>query len=289
MDPFMTLASREGPQDSSASERRPRARKSLGQHFLVDKRVLARIVRAADPQPGETIVEVGPGHGTLTAELAERGSRVIAVELDDVLAARLKHRFGGDAAVRVVAGDARTADPAALVDGEPYKFVANLPYYAAMPILRRFLESDHPPSRMVVMVQREVAEAMTAKPGGMTLLSVAVQFYGSPTIVCRVTPRAFRPVPKVASAVVRIEVFPETALKLESVEEFFRIVRAGFSAPRKMIRNSLKNGLGAEQADALLALEAAGVEPTLRPGALALEDWGRVYRALDEQRTMGAC
>ena len=270
-------------------ERRPRARKALGQHFLVDKRVLARIVRAADPQPGETIVEVGPGHGTLTAELAGRGSRVIAVELDDVLAARLRHRFQGDAAVQVVAGDAGEADPAALVDGEPYKFVANLPYYAAMPIVRRFLESDHPPSRMVVMVQREVAEAMIAKPGGMTLLSVAVQLYGSPAIVCRVSPRAFRPPPKVSSAVVRVDVLPETAVKLDSVEEFFQVVRAGFSAPRKMIRNSLKKGLGADQGDVLRVLETADVEPTLRPGALSLQDWGRVYRAVDALGNLDAC
>lgn len=285
----MTFAGREKSTESSAAQRRPRARKALGQHFLVDKRVLARIVRAADPQPDETIVEVGPGHGTLTGELAGRGSRVIAVELDNVLAARLEARFGSDTPVRVVAGDARKADPVALVGGEPYKLVANLPYYAAMPIVRRFLESDHPPSRMVVMVQREVAEAMTAKPGGMTLLSVAVQLYGSPAIVCRVTPRAFRPPPKVSSAVVRIDVFPETAIRLESVSEFFRVVRAGFSAPRKMVRNSLKNGLGAEQGDVLSALKSAGVEPTLRPGALSLQDWGRVYRALDGQGMSDAC
>ena len=285
----MTLANRGKPIDSSGTQRRPKARKALGQHFLVDKRVLARILRAADPQPGETIVEVGPGHGTLTAELAERDGNVIAVELDDVLAARLKERFEGDAPVRVVTGDARRVDPAALVDGEPYKFVANLPYYAALPIVRRFLESDHPPSRMVVMVQREVAEAMTAKPGGMTLLSVAVQLYGSPAIVCRVTPRAFRPPPKVSSAVVRINVYPETALDLDSVDEFFRVVRAGFSAPRKMIRNSLKNGLRAEQCDVLQALAAARIEPTLRPGALGMEDWGRVYRALEEQDGPSGC
>ncbi len=285
----MTLAGQERPRESSPAERRPRPKKALGQHFLVDKRVLARIVRAADPQPGETIVEVGPGHGTLTAELAERGGNVTAVELDDVLASRLEAKFAGDASVRVLAGDARKADPAALVDGAPYKFVANLPYYAAMPIVRRFLESEHPPSRMVVMVQREVAEAMTAKPGGMTLLSVAVQLYGSPAIVCRVTPRAFRPPPKVSSAVVRIDVYPETAIRLASVSEFFRVVRAGFSAPRKMVRNSLKNGLGAEQGEALRALETAYVEPTLRPGALSLEDWGRVYRALSKQGTPGAC
>ncbi len=285
----MTLTGRRSPQDTTGVERRPRARKSLGQHFLVDKRVLARIVKAADPQPGETIVEVGPGHGTLTAELAGRGGRVIAVELDGALAARLEQRFAGDAAVRVIAGDAREADPAALVDGEPYKFVANLPYYAALPIVRRFLESDHPPSRMVIMVQREVAEAMTAKPGDMSLLSVAVQLYGSPAIVCRAGPRAFRPPPKVSSAVVRIDVFPEPALDLASVDEFFRVVRAGFSAPRKMVRNSLKNGLGAEQGGVLRALEDAGVPPTLRPGALSLEDWGRVCRALTVRERPSAC
>ncbi len=285
----MTTTGRELPHLETGTARWPKAKKSLGQHFLVDRRVLARILRAADPQPDETIVEVGPGHGTLTAELAQRGARVIAVELDQALAARLEGRFADTPAVRVEAGDARNTDPSALVDGEPYKFVANLPYYAALPILRRFLESDHPPTRIVVMVQREVAETMTAKPGGMTLLSVGVQLYGRPAIVCRAGPRSFRPPPKVASAVVRIDVYTEPALALESIEGFFRVVRAGFSAPRKMIRNSLRHGLGAEQGEVLRVLEDARVEPTLRPGALSLEDWGRVHRALEGQGAAAAC
>ena len=258
----------------------PRAKKSLGQHFLVDRRVLGRIVKAAEPVADDVIVEIGPGRGVLTAELAKHAGSVVAVELDPALVARLEDRFATETAVEVVAADARDVDFTELVGDASYKVVANLPYYAAMPIVRRFLESDRPPTRMVVMLQREVAEVMTAEPGSMTLLSVAVQLYGRPAIVCSVPPRAFRPPPKVASAVIRIDLYAEPALALDSVEDFFRVVRSGFSAPRKMIRNSLRQGLATDQATVDQALAEANIASTRRPGTLSLDDWGALYRAL---------
>ena len=189
------------------------------------------------------MVEVGPGRGFLTRALAQRAGSVVAVELDGALAVSLEEKALPH--VRVVCADAREIPIESLVDETmAYKLVANLPYYAASPIVRRFLESRHKPEVMVVMVQREVAQTMTAKQGKMGLLSVATQVYGRPKVVCHVPPRAFRPAPKVWSSVVRIDVYDAPAVPFDSAQGFFEVVRAGFSAPRKQIRNSLANGPG---------------------------------------------
>ena len=258
------------------SGRRPK--KSLGQHFLIDRRVLSRIVGAAELSADDTVVEVGPGRGLLTDALAARAGRVAAVELDAELASTLEARYQDLTHVSVVSADARDVDIDSIVGpGVPYKLVANLPYYAASAIVRRFLESDRSPDLMVIMVQREVAERMTAAPGGMSVLSVGVQLYGEPRVVCHVPPAAFRPRPKVSSTVVRIDVRPRPALDLRSEADFFEVVRGGFSAPRKQLRNTLKQGLGLEPAQVVEILSAAGIDHTRRPRTLSLEDWGRVY------------
>ena len=253
----------------------PRAKKSLGQNFLVDRRVLARVVAAAELSPSDQALEIGPGRGALTRRLAESAERVVAVELDDMLAARLTATFADFPNVRIVAGDARTVDVGDLVDtAAGYKLVANLPYYAATPIVRRFLSMDDAPRLMVVMVQREVARAMTAAPGEMSLLSVATQLYGSPRVVATVPPRAFRPAPKVTSAVVRIDVHDRPALRLRSEPDFFRLVRAGFSARRKQLRNALSKGLSLPAAEVERLLDRAGIDPTRRAETLSLAEWG---------------
>ena len=159
----------------------------------------------------------------------------------------------------------------------PYKLIANLPYYAAQPIIRRFLEAGRKPTLMVVMVQREVARNMTAAPGDMSLLSVATQLYGKPKIVASVPPRAFRPPPKVTSAIVRIDVFPEPPIALDSIEAFFTLVRAGFSAPRKQVHNCLQQGLSISRRDAESILSQAGIDPKRRPQTLSLDDWDSLY------------
>lgn len=163
--------------------------------------------------------------------------------------------------------------------GTTYKVVANLPYYAASPIVRRFLSAEHKPRLMVVMVQREVARNMAAVPGQMRLLSVAVQLYGWPRIVASVPPRAFRPPPAVSSAVVRIDVFEEPPIPIDSEERFFEVVRAGFSTPRKQIRNSLRNGLGLTGDAVSSVLGKAAIDPTRRAQTLTLEEWGALYRS----------
>ena len=255
-----------------------RARKSLGQHFLVDRGIRNRIVAAAEMAATDAVLEIGPGRGFLTTALAER-AHVVAVEMDEALALDLRARLGGPN-LRIIHADARDVPIESLVeDGAHYKLVANLPYYAASPIVRRFLEAPHKPDLMVVMVQREVAQTMTARPGGMGILSVAVQLYGNPKVVCHVPPRAFRPAPKVWSSVVRIAVYDKPAVAFESPEGFFDVVRAGFSAPRKQLKNSLANGLDAPPGQAEAALEAAGITPTRRAQTLALDEWSRLYEA----------
>ena len=254
------------------------AKKSLGQNFLVDRRTVSRILATADLTPNDAILEIGPGRGILTRPLSERAGSLTAIELDNDLAATLTTEFAQQPHVRIVHADAREIDIASVIPSDaPYKLIANLPYYAAQPIIRRFLEADRKPALMVVMVQREVARNMTAEPGDMSLLSVATQLYGSPRIVASVPPRAFRPTPKVTSAVVRIDVFPEPALPLDSIDAFFTLVRAGFSAPRKQIHNCLQQGLSISRHDAEDILAQAGIDPKRRPQTLSLDDWGSLY------------
>lgn len=257
-----------------------RAKKSLGQHFLVDRTALRRVVEAADLSDNDVVLEVGPGRGHLTRVLAERVARLVAVEIDEALAGALAGQFSGQSNVEVVAADAREVDIRSLAPADaPYKVVANLPYYAASPIIRRFLELDPKPVLLVVMVQREVAREMVAPPGKMRLLSVATQLYGKPRIVAYVPPRAFRPQPKVTSAIVRVEVFDRPAVSFDSEQGFFGVVRGGFSAPRKQLRNSLRNGLDVPPESVDAALAQTGIDPARRAQTLSLPEWGRLYNA----------
>ena len=253
-------------------------RKALGQHFLVSPGVLVRILDAADIAPGDAVVEVGPGLGVLTRGLLDRGARVTAVELDDEFAAALARSFAGHDRVRIVHADARTVDIDALAPpGEAYLVVANLPYYAATPIVRRFLEAGRAPRRLVVTVQREVARSMTAKPGGLGLLGLGVQFYGAPRIVAAIRPGAFYPPPKVTSAVVRIDLHAEPLLPASQRESFFALARAAFSAPRKQLRGGLSHTLGRPPDAVADLLRRGGVDPVRRPATLSLDEWAALY------------
>ena len=271
----------------SPSRSKSRPRKSLGQHFLADSRVLDRIIAASDLSPDSVVLEVGPGRGALTRRLVRSAGRVVAVEMDNALAIALPARLDHPPNLVVVHADARMVDFPVLIGSgvgadTPYRVVANLPYYAASPIIRRFLESDAKPELMVVMVQQEVAQSMLARPGKMSILSVATQFYAAPRLVCNVPPRAFRPVPKVASSVVRLDVQQNPAVEVESPDGFFALVRAGFAAPRKQLRNSLSKGLGIAAADAGRILDAIGFDGRRRPETLNLEEWGALYHRWEE-------
>ena len=253
-----------------------RARKGLGQHFLIDDGILEKVVTAAELTPSDTVVEIGPGLGVLTTQLAQRTGRVIAIELDDTLASILKERLASHPNVTIINEDVLNINPAALVGEASYKVVANLPYYITSPVLRHFLEASPKPKMMVVMIQREVAEEITAAPGRMSILSISVQLYGKPFFVARVPAESFYPAPKVDSAILKIEVYPRPAVDVDT-EGFFRVVKAGFKAARKQIGNSLAQGLELPKPEALALLEKAGIDSQRRAETLTLEEWARLW------------
>ncbi len=267
---------------------RPRPRKALGQHFLVDRRLPGRILRAAAVGPEDTVIEIGPGGGALTRALVDKAREVVGVEVDPELATSLPEALGYPGNLRVVRADAREVDPGSLVPPDrSYKLLGNMPYYAANPILRHFLEDvERKPSLIVVMVQKEVAESMVGAGGRMSLLAVGIHLYAVPRIICDVPPSAFRPSPKVTSAVVRLDPLPVQAVEPHQAPDFFRVVRAGFSAPRKQLRNSLGMGLGIPSAESQRLLESASLDPARRPGTLAVEEWKALWSAV---RDGGAC
>jgi 16S rRNA (adenine1518-N6/adenine1519-N6)-dimethyltransferase len=263
-------------------------RKRLGQSFLTDPHALNRIVAAADLTSDDTVLEIGAGLGTLTQALAERAGRVVAIELDDGLVRILHEQLADLPNVEIIHGDVLRI-PRQGFQNLGYKLVANLPYYITSAVLRHFLEREPRPRIMVVTVQREVAERIVAKPGGMSLLAVSVQFYGAPRIVTRIPPGAFYPPPKIDSAVVRIDVAEQPTVVLGAGEgetgdarAFFRVVRAGFSQKRKTLRNALSAGLRLPPAEVEAALNAAGIDPRRRAQTLGLQEWADLTAALSQ-------
>ena len=269
------------------SEFRPRKR--LGQHFLRDSSVLEHIISAAEISPADTVIEVGPGLGILTEALAGQGARVIAVELDPRLIALLKRRLAPYPRVTIVQDDMLKVPPGQLLDDHlpasertsNYKVVANLPYYITSPALSHFLEAQHKPERMVVMVQKEVGETIAAYPGKMRLLSVRAQFHSRPSVVCYVPAAAFHPAPRVESVVLRLDVYTEAPIDVSDVDGFFEVVMHGFSAPRKQLRNAMAHSLQMSTDEVSRLLEDAGVEGRRRAETLSLEEWRRVWEVFD--------
>lgn len=251
--------------------------KKLGQNFLIDEHIVKGIVQAADIQPGDTVLEVGPGIGTLTQGLAESGAQVVAVELDRHLVSVLAKTLEGYDNVRVVHGDILKIDISREIMTAKYKVVANLPYYITTPIIMKFLEERLPVEVLVTMVQKEVAERMVAKPGGKDYgaLSVAVQYYTVPEIVLAVPPASFIPPPAVESAVIRCKVRDNPPVAVEDEKLFFRVVKAAFAQRRKTLSNTLKTtGLGAGTVAAILT--AAGIDGIRRGETLSLEEFARI-------------
>ncbi len=255
-----------------------KAKKSLGQNWMVDNVAINKVFEASGLGEMDTVVEVGPGKGSLTKLLVKNTARVIAVEMDQSLSVRLAKALNDPSNLVVINEDARSWDPSVVTD--PYKLISNLPYYAATPIIRNFLESSNPPSEITITIQKEVAESMVAAPGKMRTLSVATQLYGNPRIVDYIDPSSFRPIPKVTSAIVKIEVYKEPLLTLEDTESFFKIVRAGFRNPRKKLRNSLSNALDIHTSDIEDALTQVSVDHNLRPESLTMDEWNRICDSL---------
>jgi 16S rRNA (adenine1518-N6/adenine1519-N6)-dimethyltransferase len=273
------------------------ARKGLGQHFLIDRAVLDLIVETAQLTTNDLVVEVGPGLGVLTRELAERAGRVAAIELDDKLAAILEDSLKPFPNVTIINQDVLKVDVPSLLKelrtknqqltANNYKLVANLPYYITSPVLRHFLEAEIKPKTMVVMVQKEVAEEIAAGPGRMSLLSIGVQLYGAPEIIAPVPAASFYPAPAVDSAILKITPYSRPPVEISDVEGFFALARAGFSAARKQLANSLANGLGVRKEQALALLAAADIDPRRRAEALSLEEWARLWKLYSAGRDAG--
>lgn len=271
-----------------------KARKRLGQNFLIDEHILDRIIEAAELTSRDVVIEVGPGLGVLTRRLAAVAGKVIAVELDDALAGYLKQIFSSSPGVVVVQGDILKVDPGSLLKehmpgftaATGYKVVANLPYYITSPVLRHFLEASVQPRLMVVMVQKEVGERIAAAPGEMSLLSVAIQLYSEPEVVASVPSQSFYPRPEVDSVVLRLRVGKKRAF-VKDKEDFFAVVRAGFSAPRKQLRNVLSRALGITTSETGELLERAGISPERRAETLTLTEWEKLRAALAAKREVG--
>jgi len=263
----------------------PRPRKALGQHWLKDSAVLRRIARRATASlgSGDTLIEAGAGTGLLTTRLAQGVQKLIAVEIDDRLAEALAHRFANSPSVVVVHEDilALTAEEILARGGGrmPYAVVGNLPYFAGTAIVRHFLYAKVPPSWMLVTLQAEVAERMAATIGSMSYLSVETQFVATAKVLFQVPPRAFQPPPKVNSAVLRLDLRQPREVEVDDHEAFLEVVRAGFAAPRKQLRNSLAVGLRISTGEAAPIISGAGLDARLRPGALSLMNWRDLYFA----------
>ncbi len=262
-----------------------RPQKTFGQYWLEDRQALQRIVAAAELSPGAAVLEVGAGMGVLTVALARAvgpDGRVVAVEIERDVLAILREVTAPLRVVEVLPRNLLEVEPRDLFQGAPYALVANLPYYITASALRHFLECAQPPQRLVVLVQQEVAERLTATPGNLSLLGVSVQFYGQPSLIARVPASSFFPPPRVDSAIVRVDVYERLPLALEGAarERFFQVVRAGFGQKRKTLRNALMLGLDRPAPVVEGWLEAAGIDARRRAETLSLEEWGRLTRVV---------
>ena len=260
-----------------------RADKKLGQNFLIDENVVRQIVAAAELSEADTVLEVGPGIGTLTQGLAESKARVVAVELDTRLLPVLATTLNGYDNVRVVHGDILKVNIMEEVGAPSFKVCANLPYYITTPIIFALLEKRLPMERLVAMVQKEVAERMAAQPGGKEYgaLSVAIQYYTEPKIAFIVPPTSFIPAPAVDSAVIVCKRREKPPVEVCDEGLFFRVVKAAFSLRRKMLSNSLKN-MGIKSEQVVKWLELAGVDGKRRAETLSLEDFAKLTNSFNE-------
>lgn len=247
--------------------------KSLGQHLLISREALMDVVNAAQLTGEDAVLEVGAGPGVLTVELAERARRVVAVELDRAMLSVLRETTARFPNVAILPQNLLQVEPAEVFGAQRYKLVANLPYYITALTLRHFLEAKQRPELLVVMVQREVAERIVAPAGEMSLLALAVQFYGTPQIVAVVPPDAFFPPPKVDSAVLRIELNAQPPLAPAARDRLFQLAHAGFSEKRKQLHNSLARNLDIAPETISCWLAAAGIDPTRRAQTLSVDDW----------------
>ncbi|MBU1018253.1 ribosomal RNA small subunit methyltransferase A [Patescibacteria group bacterium] len=254
------------------------AKKGLGQNFLVDEKVLDLIVEAADLKPSDNVVEVGPGTGFLTERLVKKAKHVTAIELDKEMVRILKERFNDVKNLEVIQSDILKMSDVRFPMSD-YKVVANIPYYITSPLLKHFLQSNHRPSIMVVLVQKEVAEKICGLTG-KSLITIETQLFGQPEIVGYVPSNSFYPAPKVDSAILKIDVYDKPLIPEEELKDFFRIVKFGFSQKRKKLANSLGAGLHIKPAEVRDILVKSDIDPDIRAQDLTIKDWGKLGKML---------
>jgi 16S rRNA (adenine1518-N6/adenine1519-N6)-dimethyltransferase len=256
-----------------------RPSKRLGQNFLIDKGVIKKIIRAADLKLKDIVLEIGPGLGTLTIEIAKKVKKVIAIEKDPKMVEILKETLKDLKNIEIIKNDVLKINPAYDIPNTKYKLVGNLPFYLTAPVIRKFLEAERQPKEMVLVVQKEVGQRICAKPGKMSILAVSVQFYAKPEILSYISKKSFWPQPKVDSAIIKITPFSKNyayayfLLSRDHRELFFKIVKAGFSQPRKQLINNLSKSLKIDRPKIKNWLLKNNIQPTKRAETLTIEDW----------------
>ena len=250
-----------------------RADKRLGQNFLQDPLALENIASCAEIRPTDVVLEIGPGLGSLTRYLAVAAKEVVAIELDEKLLTPLKTVLAPYPNVRLILGDILKLAPRELIHEENYIVVANIPYYITSAVVRHLLESEFKPRRIVLTIQKEVAQRICAEPGDLSLLALSVQVYGKPRIAARIPAGAFFPAPNVDSAILCVDIYSSPLIKADSLDVFFRLIKAGFGQKRKTLRNSLSSGLHISPAQAVELLTRSNVDPQRRAETLSIPEW----------------
>jgi len=253
-----------------------RANKKLGQNFLQDPFALASITSAAEIKSTDTVLEIGSGLGSLTRYLAESAKQVIAVEIDREMLPVLQAVTSAYNNINIIHGDILKFSPQELIQESNYLVVANIPYYITSAIIRHLLENERKPRRIVLTVQKEVATRICAEPGDMSLLALSVQIYGKPRIAKHIPASAFFPAPKVDSAVLCIDIYPSPKIQPDTLNTFFKLIKAGFSQKRKTLRNSLSAGLHISTQAAEELLKNANIDQRRRAETLSIEEWQRL-------------
>mgnify|MGYP002475677448 FL=1 len=259
-------------------------RKGLGQNFLVDHTALKRIAASAGLDGSETVLEIGAGLGSLTRLLAVSAKAVKAVEIDGRLVPILREVVSRFSNVEVIQGDILQLDPRQVIQEAGYVIVGNIPYYITSAITRHLLEAALKPSRMVLTMQKEVAERICAEPGELSLLALSVQVFGEPYITTTIPAAAFFPEPAVDSATLRVDMHPEPFFNATQLPVFFELIRMGFSQKRKMLRNTLAAGMRISSEEASVHLNAAGIDPERRAQTLNLVEWKTLVDVIQQRR-----
>ncbi len=261
-----------------------RPQKGLGQNFLVETTYLERIVSVAEIGADDEVLEIGPGLGSLTRYLCRAAGRVVAVELDARIIPALAEVLKAFSNVEIVQGDILDVEVGKYFPRPGYLVVANIPYYITSALLRKLLEAPNPPNRLVLTVQKEVAQRICAQAGDLSLLALSVQLYGEPRIAASIPAGAFYPAPKVDSAVVRVDLFDRPRLPKTEQDLFFRLAKAGFGQKRKTLANTLSAGMGWKKAEAEAILLAAQIEPRRRAETVGLEEWFKLVGVVKSEK-----